>query len=854
MTRSSHPNSGQPGSRQLLRLLAASLLLPALVQDVPVTAQGAVEQQENQVIREFSLPEAAPEPVYQPAPEAPQPAYQPEPVYQPDPGPPAAPEPAPAEGAGPGSEPAPAPASEGTAPTDNSGSAPGAEPAGSAPRSSEPIGDALPAFSGPMSRYVMEFNRAPVVGNRFRLQGVFSEGRLGFTRPKSWKVRSVKAIIRYQHSPALRAANSSLTLRINGKSISAVPLARKPGQIGELLATIPGDVLQDFNEVILVANNNNAECSNPADPTLWTEVLPDSKLVFDYQPIAVPLDLKRFPEPFFDPLSLDANRIAYAMPTKASEGWLTATARFQAALGRLADYRPLDNRIVKTTTELSWNDRLVIIGTPAEQQGLLKTLKLPLPLKGDRWIDGSKTALPDDVGVVMIAPSPDGGKPILVVSGNGPEGVKKAVQSLTQPELRKTLTGQLSLVTTVTTPESAELRNWPRHLPTRSEFRLAELRGPDREPLKTDLTIHNASAPPIELDFRALPDDRFDRGSTFNLNYSYGPQLNTKTSTVEVAIDGVTIAGKRLDSEDGRNRENFPVTLPENQIRPNSKLRISFQLNPREAGKCGVVTDRQLWATVHTQESRFNLNRSSSVKLPDLKLLQVGYPFAEPQDLSRTAIVVPDNPGTEDLMVMLEASERLGRLSESAALQLVAYNGTALPEAVRTSHHLVGIGTRGKFPLADILNQGTFQLGKSSRQSQGSTVQSLPDRDGVIKSVLSPWNKDRIVLALTGQNDLGLAAVRGVLSEDSWFLQLKGDTVLVSTKKANVPAFDPNAFELEFLQEAPSKRFENTGPLEKAKRFTQENWYILPPGVVGASLLLYGISQMYINRRAEAQK
>jgi cellulose synthase operon protein B len=848
MTRSSHSSSAQSGWL-LLRLLAGAALLPMLVQDVPVIAQGAVEQQENQVIREFSLPEAAPEPVYRPEP-APEPAYRPDPpVYQPDPEPPPPPASEPADPAAvidPGSgtidrDPAPDPSPAGaTAPTPD-------------PVTTTGVTSSLPVVKGPISRYIMEFSRAPIVGNRFRLQGVFSEARLGFTRPKSWNVRSVKAIIRYQHSAALKATNSSLTLRINGKSVAAVPLARKPGQIGELLATIPGDVLQDFNEVSIVSQQNNAECSNPADPTLWSEVLPDSKLVFDYQPIAIPLDLKRFPEPFFDPLSLDANRIAYAMPAKASEGWLTATARFQAALGRIADYRPLDNRIVKTTAELTWNDRLVVIGTPAEQ-ALLKTLKLPLPLKGDRWVDGSKTVLPDDVGVVLLVASPDGGKPILVISGNGPDGVKKAAQALTQPELRKTLSGQLSLVTTVTDPAPAELRDWPRHLPTRSEFKLSELRGPDREPLKTDLTIHNSSAPPIEVDFRALADDRFDRGSTMTLDYSYGPQLNTKTSTVEVAIDGVTIAGKRLDSEDGRNHEQFPVTLPEDQVRPNSKLRISFQMNPREAGKCGIVTDRQLWATVHTKETRFKLNRATSVKLPDLKLLQVGYPFSDPQDLSNTAIVVPDNPSTEELMVMLETSERLGRLSESSALQLSAYSGGSLPEEVKASRHLIAIGSRAKFPLADVLDQGTFQLRKSSRQSQGSTVQTLPDRDGVIKSTLSKWNPKRVILSLTGQSDQGLAAIRGVLSEDAWFLQLKGDTVLVSTNKANVPAYDPNAFELEFLKEAPSKRFENTGLLDKAKRFTQENWYVLPPGVVGVSVLLYGISQMYINRRAETHK
>ena len=58
-------------------------------------------------------------------------------------------------------------------------------------------------------KYILEFNRSPIVGNRMRLRGVYSEGRLGFTRPRGWDVGTVKAEIRFQHSPALYANRSN---------------------------------------------------------------------------------------------------------------------------------------------------------------------------------------------------------------------------------------------------------------------------------------------------------------------------------------------------------------------------------------------------------------------------------------------------------------------------------------------------------------------------------------------------------------------------------------------------------------------------------------------------------------------
>ncbi|MEB3181197.1 MAG: hypothetical protein VKL59_19505, partial [Nostocaceae cyanobacterium] len=52
----------------------------------------------------------------------------------------------------------------------------------------EPEAGVLPSTTLPAGtkQYVLEFNRSPVVGNRFRLNGIYDEARLGFTRPRNW--------------------------------------------------------------------------------------------------------------------------------------------------------------------------------------------------------------------------------------------------------------------------------------------------------------------------------------------------------------------------------------------------------------------------------------------------------------------------------------------------------------------------------------------------------------------------------------------------------------------------------------------------------------------------------------------
>ncbi len=838
-----------------LRLCGALILVLGISTTV-VFAQNdkGLKQQEDQLIRQIvPLPNAPTQaPVYRPAPapaprqEAPEPAPRreapaPEPRQE-APAPEAAPAPrqeAPAPEAAPATEPAPARSSE---------AAPEPKPS----VSSEPPADAKDSKTKtanlPSGQYTLEFNRSPVVGNRFRLKGVYAESRLGFTRPRGWKVQSVKALIRFQHSPALIASRSNLTLRVNGTSIGSVPLNRKESQVGQASFTIPANLIKDYNDLILVAQqNNDPKCSDPSDITLWTEILPDSKLIFGYQPQAMPLNLTRYPYPFFDDLSLDTNRIAYLLP-KSNEAWLTAAPRLQAALGRLADFRPIDTRIVKDLGSVKSNERLVIIGTPGDQPAL-KSLALPFKIANNQLLDGNKSPLAENVGVVMLATAQKGSVPVLVLTGNGAEGVVKAAQFLVQPDTTKIGTGAAIVVNDLKAVPTPSLRQWSRYLPEKNAFSLTEIKKTTNGKPIEDITVRGSGAPPIEIDFRALPDDQFLRGSYMTLNYSYGPQVNPRTSALEVLLDNNFIGGARLNSEDGAMRQSLKVDLPANLIKPTSKLQVAFRLNPREPGQCGKVTDQQLTGTLHT-DSSFNLNRQTSVQLPNLELLQAGFPFAAPQDLSGTTLVVPKDPTDTDLLTLLTFSERLGRLSQADSVKLTAYTTDVLPADVRKKNHLVGIGTRDKFPFPEALESGGFKLSEAfSRQSNQGSIQTLFDEQGVIKEVLNNENSDRVILALSAQTEKGLDKVRQVVKSDPWFFQLREDTVLVAANDQDAPSYEPEAYKLEFLERAPSsRRIENTNPLAQVSRLIQENWILLPIGMIAIALLLYGIAQLYLKR------
>lgn len=704
--------------------------------------------------------------------------------------------------------------------------------------------------TGPVSQYVMEFNRSPVVGNRLRLQGVYPETRIGFTRPRNWEVKDAKVLLRYQHSASLLTDQSRLLVRVNDTSVGSIPLDQRNSQVGEALFAVPANLIQDYNEVSMMAEHQTSEtCSNPADPMLWTEILPDSKLILNYRPQPIELDFSGYPRPFLDALSLDANQLAYLRPKTYSSDWLTAAARFQTAAGRQLDYRPLTTQLVQDTSEMQWNNRLVVIGTPAEQPILSSLPSLPFPVKKGQLLDGEGNPVPDGVGILMMTLLKDKGTPVLIVTGNNEGAVRQAVQFLVQSRDQQLSAGQALTVDQVSDVPSPESRNWSGYLPSKDQFQLQDLTLAGRESFQ-DVTVRGTNAPTIGIPFRALPDDRFLRGSTMDLHYSYSPQVNPRTSAVEVKLDGVTIGSKRLDSNKGE-RQAFKLNLPENLIKPDSTLSVNFVMNPRDIGVCGLETDQQLWGTVYGDTS-FKLARDMVVNLPDLKLLKTGFPLTAPQDLSAMAITMPATPTDLEVETLLALGERLGRLSQADSVKYEVYLGE-VPSDVRNQQHVVGIGTRSRFPVAEALQNQGLSLGQSfARFWGGSQVHALPDQEGVLKATVSPWNRDRSLLALTAQTEAGLKEVQALIKQDSLFSQLRGDTVLVSRNQPNPSAYDASGYDLEFLQESAPQRIQRNSSFSQIILFLQDYWFFLLAGLLLLALLLYSFSQVFLNRVADS--
>ncbi|TVP65081.1 MAG: cellulose biosynthesis cyclic di-GMP-binding regulatory protein BcsB [Leptolyngbya sp. LCM1.Bin17] len=802
-------------------------LLVSLVGLSPTQAQSgdAVEQQEDAVIQRHRLPQSTPQaPVVRPQP---RPRPSPQPVAP-------APRPSPS--------PATIPAPTTPAPATPAPASPQSEPAVAA--SPEP---------DPLSEYVLQFNRAPVVGNALQMQGVLSQARLGFTRPRHWQVESAQVLVRFRHSPALYGDRSNLTVRLNNRHLGSVPLNREDGEIGNVLFDVPTDLIEDFNTLIMVVQQHTSDtCTDPTDPTLWTEILPDSQVAIRYRPQPMTLDFASYPYPFLDPLGLEADRLTYLRPKTVDSVWLTASSRYQAVASRLTNSRPLETQLVSQIDQAKAGDSLVVIGTPAEQP-LLADLELPFTIQNQQVLDGGGNPLPNTVGVLMLTTTVNGEVPVLVATGNAPEAVLKAVQALTQTGDRQLLTGQAALVNEVAEVDSPDPRDWPGYLPQdRRRLRLSDLKGTNGQPFQ-DVTVNGLPIPPaVDIPFKTLPDEHLQRGSTFTLRYSYGPGIDPKRSSVSVLLNGEGIGGKRLRLADG-GTDAITIDIPPDLVTSDAKLAVQFYMFPDTPIACGELPDQPTWGTVHSNSS-FHLNRISQVQMPDLKLLQTGFPLTAPQDLSAVSMVLPDSPSDEDIVTLLTASGRLGRLSQGPAVKLQAYGARDLPNEARQGH-VVAIGLQDDFPLSEALQSVSgFSLGDQfSRQHSQTQLQTLPDSAGMIMATVSPWRQDRLLLGLTAQTPTGLREVQAALRQDGLFSRLAGDTAIIQRTTPNPSIYNQADYQVTTLAQQSPRTIHRSGLGARVITFLQANWFLVPGSIVLLALLLYSLSQLFLNRLSQSE-
>jgi hypothetical protein len=658
-----------------------------------------------------------------------------------------------------------------------------AQPA--APPALEERGDEPPEPPGDRVRtHTLVLEHDLFIAEDFDLRGVLASAGVRFPWPQNWvAMPGSAALLKFTYSSAIVPERSNLTVRLNGTVIASVPY-RKDRTSGTLDVPIPPEALRPLNHLEFVAMQHmQADCENPFDEALWTTISKQSEIRLRYWVADREVSLADYPLPIVDEQALSPARIAVLRPVDVDDAALTTLARVLAGLGRAAQWRPVQLGATESPDGEA-ESSLVAVGTAAQLRALAgaKGISLPVPVQATggtwRFVDGSGKPVPEGVGVVQLVPRPgEPGRAILVVGGNDAEGVRKATVALVEDHHAGALSGNARLVSEArrggSSPADVALGTFPRGQATQT---LAQL-GVE------ETTVRRGAAHDVTFEFRVIPDERPSaKKHRARIIYSYGAALNTKISSVEVILNKVSLGSARLAAEGGERRVDLAVGIPPRLVLRRNLLIVRFHLMPRMADPCDIVSQDYLWATLHP-DSEITIERDRWVELPDLSLLQFGFfPYADPPDLSQTALVLPKAAGAEAFRSFAALALALGRDTRSRRIDLRATENGADP-GLAGKHLIVAEDPRtpSTVPALEGLRR-LRSLGPSGplRRAGAAAVLSTLNESGfgVVEQLMRPEGGSS-VLFLSGARDELLAAATNAVTDLRRRVKLQGAAMAI---------------------------------------------------------------------------
>lgn len=612
------------------------------------------------------------------------------------------------------------------------------------------------------------------------LRGVAAGMTINFIRPRGWQIQAGSQIrLLLDHSPALIPELSYLNIAVNDRVLQTIKLDESNVKTTVISIPMPPELLADFNQLQLsVAQHYTRDCEDPFHSSLWTNVGAASEVYFEYNQTPQQPDLQTYPAPFFDELHYGPTKLQYMLPEggSLSQQSLLAMATTNASLAQAVAWHRMETAFISSLDQALYP--VIIVGTPSEQP-MIGQLSADQPIGA-----GAQIRVMQNPSNPLI--------PVLIVSGGSGDDVLRAARALAQTEFRKGLNGQSQSVTSIPNVTPAVNHEWPGYIPNKREKTL--FWESDKTFTLTDLGYKDQVArgffsPQLVMNFRSVPDYRFiDRNLTMTLRYSYSAQLDTRLSVVEVRIDDTVVRSLPLNDVHGQNRLEAKFQLPASLIHPNAKLRVKFYLYPIDYDPCKRIEDAQISGTLHADTS-LDLPRDLYIYLPDLQALRNGgYPLTLYQDMQDDLIALPASPTQAELQIMLDLTSRLGRMSKANNISLDLATGSVPADKLKTKN-IVSIGSPDRQPLLAELAQKkltTFRLLGGNQKALG--IEGDPklqasdfEFQGVMEEVVSPWNAQKVVLAITGRDEKAMLNIGEVLRSDQRMSGLTGNLILAKS-------------------------------------------------------------------------
>jgi hypothetical protein len=275
-----------------------------------------------------------------------------------------------------------------------------------------------------------------------------------------------------------------------------------------------------------------------------------------------------------------------------------------------------------------------------------------------------------------------------------------------------------------------------------------------------DEVAYGALAREFIYDFNLPFAWRLEEAPFFVLKFAHADVVDPYQSLLDIKLNGLPIGSTLLDKSNANSGE-LTVNLPANQLRAGrNRLQIGVKMHLANVGSCTAATDQRAW-TVLSNESEIFLPYNPLNVPPNLKLLP--YPFSQNTGFDQTLIVLPDQFDPSVLNDLVQIAGNLGSASQIEFITAHVAFATSVDEAAKAAYHMIVLGR----PTENSLLQEVNEVLPHPFEAKSDILKPLvvdsvaflpdPNRDaGLLEVIISPWNENNSLLAITGTTDAGV--------------------------------------------------------------------------------------------------
>ncbi|MEP7133577.1 MAG: cellulose biosynthesis cyclic di-GMP-binding regulatory protein BcsB [Chloroflexota bacterium] len=589
------------------------------------------------------------------------------------------------------------------------------------------------------------------------LTGLVSTQNLEFTLPDNWKITDQSLLdLSITASDLLDLSASSLTISLNGLQLTSLQLKDLVGSARKIELPssyfIPGNNKISFDAILYLPDDLKTNCKGWDDPSRWLLFNPQSVLHIAFQEQSFPSDLSNFPQAFLQPLDRylkdGGDKTLFVLPDQVKPddlNALTATAYF---LGHQAGDKYVWNPQILTQSQFGQlntiNSNIVFVDNiPAQFENVIATEKNAIGVFASPW-DASKTVM-----VVFDKDREDGYTPTLIFG----DWMKKIL-----------LHGNVAYFDRTADKNPPVFKN---------KYSFEELGYLDR-------TVRGIGVGSLVYKIY-IPYDVDPTKASLALQIAHNPDLDQKTSSIEVNLNGFTVASI-LPATNNARLEPIRVDLPTKRFHPGTNfLRISFDLHiPYSSCEKAPQT---VWATIFNS-STFQLTYQNRASIPVLNDFPA--PFNEYPGVT---FVVPTQLDMHTLTQVSQLTFAIGANSyySSQPPKVLTSEKYSVTQPKDENYILVGLPSRN-LAIRDLNNFLPQPFKPNTDQLQEGFGVFLPTINseasiGLMQIVPSPWRDSREILVLSGTKSEGLEWAWNAILDPKTRKQFSGNLMVVGPER-----------------------------------------------------------------------